>query len=241
MADMQSDATHQTPAAPRVGASDEASPLAGNRPGRRNFSSPGQRHLPCSVRWSERRRGFYGLAARNVTEVPCPTAISPIRSRRFCLSSTARLCASSALGLCNSARPTPVGRAGPRALRVAGGPADAALGRPGAGAGFLALAALDVLHPPGQSLRAHLAGRRSRGLGLSAMASRRPKYLLLSALTALGIGCRLASAPYFLVLWLAALCDGGLPSVRQALRAVAELVGLVAVVFLPFWLLAPKA
>ncbi len=67
------------------------------------------------------------------------------------------------------------------------------------------------------------------------------KHLALSGLAALGIGCRLASAPYFLVLWLAALCDGGLPSARQALRAVAELVGLLAVVFLPFWLLAPES
>jgi hypothetical protein len=67
------------------------------------------------------------------------------------------------------------------------------------------------------------------------------KHLVLSALAALGIGCRLASAPYFLVLWLAALADGGLPSAREALRAVAELVGLLAVVFLPLWLLAPES
>jgi len=67
------------------------------------------------------------------------------------------------------------------------------------------------------------------------------KHLVLSGLAALGIGCRLASAPYFLVLWLAALCDGGLPSPREALRAVAALVGLVAVVFLPLWLLAPES
>jgi hypothetical protein len=67
------------------------------------------------------------------------------------------------------------------------------------------------------------------------------KHLVLSVLAALGIGCRLASAPYFLVLWLAALFDDGLPSARQALRAVAELVGLVAVVFLPLRLLAPES
>jgi hypothetical protein len=69
----------------------------------------------------------------------------------------------------------------------------------------------------------------------------RRSLLFLSALAALGIGCRLASAPYFLVLWLAALCDGGLPSLREALRAVAQLLGFLAIVFLPFWLLARES
>jgi hypothetical protein len=67
------------------------------------------------------------------------------------------------------------------------------------------------------------------------------KHLFLSALAALGIGCRLASAPYFLALWLAAFWDGGRPSAREALRTVAELVGLLAVVFLPLWLIAPES
>jgi hypothetical protein len=69
----------------------------------------------------------------------------------------------------------------------------------------------------------------------------RRKHLVLSALAALGIGCRLASAPYFLALWLAVFWDGGRPSARQTILAVAELGGFLAVVFLPLWLVAPES
>jgi hypothetical protein len=62
----------------------------------------------------------------------------------------------------------------------------------------------------------------------------------LSALAALGVGCRLASLPFFAMLWLAALWDGAMPRTRDVTIAVGTLLACLAAVALPFYLAAPE-
>ena len=66
------------------------------------------------------------------------------------------------------------------------------------------------------------------------------KSTLLSVLTVLGVACRLPAAPFFGLLWLAALWDGGRLTWRRAGIALATLVVSAAVVLLPFLLAAPE-
>ena len=65
------------------------------------------------------------------------------------------------------------------------------------------------------------------------------KSTLLSVLAVLGVACRLPAAPFFGLLWLAALWDGGRPTMRGGVIALAILVFSAAAVFLPFVLAAP--
>jgi hypothetical protein len=62
----------------------------------------------------------------------------------------------------------------------------------------------------------------------------------LAVLCVVGIGSRLPSAPFFLVLWLASWRDGEGFSLRRAGIALAALGGAVAVLLLPFYLAAPE-
>lgn len=66
------------------------------------------------------------------------------------------------------------------------------------------------------------------------------KICALSALAAIGIGCRLPAAPFFGILWLANLFEAGRPHLRQIGLAVAALAISAAIVFLPFYLVAPE-
>lgn len=68
------------------------------------------------------------------------------------------------------------------------------------------------------------------------------KAALLGLLGVIGVGCRLTAAPFFGLLWLAALAEpGGDPRGRRALVAIAALGGAAALLLLPFWLAAPES
>lgn len=64
---------------------------------------------------------------------------------------------------------------------------------------------------------------------------------LLGVLGVIGVGCRLPAAPYFAVLWLAALLEGPKPIAARVLGGGAALALTGAVVLLPFYLAAPTA
>jgi hypothetical protein len=243
MADMQSDATHQTPAAPS-GAAQATKPRLWLAIGlgvavSLHLASATFHVLFGGLNVDE---GFYGLAARNVAEGALPYrdfAYSQPPVLPFVNGAVMRL-----IGFGLVQQRATNGLWGALALGLCAWLA-ARRTRPWVG---LVLALAFSLWPPWMYF-IHL-GKAYAFTSLAAVAAAwvflqwpraGRKHLVLSALAALGIGCRLASAPYFLVLWLAALADGGLPSARQALRAMAELVGLVAVVFLPLWLLAPES
>lgn len=66
------------------------------------------------------------------------------------------------------------------------------------------------------------------------------KFWVLGFLGVLGTGCRLPAAPFFAVLWLAALWQDRAPSRRDLIHAVSGLVFFAAVLLLPFYLLSPK-
>ncbi len=66
------------------------------------------------------------------------------------------------------------------------------------------------------------------------------KSAALSVLAVLGVACRLPAAPFFGVLWLAALWDGGRPTRRGAGIALAALAACAAIVSLPFLVAAPE-
>jgi 4-amino-4-deoxy-L-arabinose transferase-like glycosyltransferase len=66
------------------------------------------------------------------------------------------------------------------------------------------------------------------------------KSTLLSVLAVLGVACRLPAAPFFGLLWLAALWDGDRPTTRGVVIALAALIFSAAAVFLPFVIAAPE-
>ena len=66
------------------------------------------------------------------------------------------------------------------------------------------------------------------------------KSTVLSVLTMLGVACRLPAAPFFGLLWLAALWDSGRPTRRGIGVALATLVGSAAIIWLPFFIAAPE-
>ena len=66
------------------------------------------------------------------------------------------------------------------------------------------------------------------------------KSTALSVLAVLGVACRLPAAPFFGLLWLAALWEGGRPTGRGVAVALATLVLSAAIVCLPFLLAAPE-
>jgi 4-amino-4-deoxy-L-arabinose transferase-like glycosyltransferase len=66
------------------------------------------------------------------------------------------------------------------------------------------------------------------------------KAVALSFLGVIGVGCRLPAAPFFGVLWLAALGDGSRPTVRGIAIALGSLLLFTAALLLPFYLLAPE-
>jgi 4-amino-4-deoxy-L-arabinose transferase-like glycosyltransferase len=66
------------------------------------------------------------------------------------------------------------------------------------------------------------------------------KSTALSVLTVLGVACRLPAAPFFGLLWLAALWDGGRPTVRRSVIALGTLILSAAIVVLPFFIAAPE-
>lgn len=66
------------------------------------------------------------------------------------------------------------------------------------------------------------------------------KFWVLGFLGVLGTGCRLPAAPFFAVLWLAALWQNHTPNWRDFVQAGAGLVFFAAVLLLPFFLLSPE-
>lgn len=66
------------------------------------------------------------------------------------------------------------------------------------------------------------------------------KFWVLGFLGVLGTGCRLPAAPFFAVLWLAALWQNHAPTRRDFVQASAGLVFFAAVLLLPFYLLSPE-
>jgi len=66
------------------------------------------------------------------------------------------------------------------------------------------------------------------------------KTCALSALAAIGIGCRLPAAPFFGVLWLASLFETGRPNLPRLGLALAAAAIAAAAVLLPFYLAAPE-
>ncbi|HUR60354.1 MAG TPA: hypothetical protein VM029_21705 [Opitutaceae bacterium] len=66
------------------------------------------------------------------------------------------------------------------------------------------------------------------------------KCLLLGFLGVLGVGCRLPAAPFFAVLWLAALWETPVPRGRTVMVASLGLIAAAAILLLPFYLLAPE-
>ena len=66
------------------------------------------------------------------------------------------------------------------------------------------------------------------------------KRWLLGWLGVLGVGCRLPAAPFFAVLWLAALAEGGGWRWRDRLSAGLGLTLAAALLLLPFYMLAPE-
>ena len=243
MADMQSDATDQMPAGP-AGSTRPPKPRLWLAVGLAIVVSVHLASAAFHVLFGGLNvdEGFYGIAARNVTEGALPYrdfAYSQPPVLPFVNGAVMRL-----IGFGLVQQRSANGLWGALALGLCAWLA-ARRTRPWVG---LVLALSFSLWPPWMYF-IHL-GKAYALTSLAAAAAAwvflqwpraGRKHLVLSVLAALGIGCRLASAPYFLVLWLAALCDGGLPSPREAVRAVAELVGLLAVVFLPFWLLAPES
>jgi hypothetical protein len=65
------------------------------------------------------------------------------------------------------------------------------------------------------------------------------KSVAISLLAVVGVGCRLPAAPFFGVLWLAALWDADGFDWRRLVVASASLVAAAAALLLPFYLLAP--
>ncbi len=66
------------------------------------------------------------------------------------------------------------------------------------------------------------------------------KIFALSALAALGVGCRLPAAPFFGALWLATVFETGRPNLRQLGLALTALALSAGAVFLPFYFAAPE-
>jgi 4-amino-4-deoxy-L-arabinose transferase and related glycosyltransferases of PMT family len=62
----------------------------------------------------------------------------------------------------------------------------------------------------------------------------------LSFLAVLGLACRLPAAPFFGLLWLAALFEGDRPLLHRLGVALAALLASAAVLLLPFYLAAPE-
>jgi hypothetical protein len=65
------------------------------------------------------------------------------------------------------------------------------------------------------------------------------KGAILGALGVLGVGCRLPAAPFFTVLWLAALGEAWTVDRRRLWLAVVIPLGVTALLLGPFWLAAP--
>jgi hypothetical protein len=66
------------------------------------------------------------------------------------------------------------------------------------------------------------------------------KSVAISLLTVVGVGCRLPAAPFFGILWLAALWEEGAWTLRRTATAVATLVLAAVILLLPFYLKAPE-
>jgi len=66
------------------------------------------------------------------------------------------------------------------------------------------------------------------------------KSTLLSLLVVLATACRLPAVPFLALLWLAALGEGGRPTWRRVLIAVATLACSAAIILLPFIIAAPE-